>query len=299
MGKKVILTGGSGAVGRVVVKQLLRYGHTILNLDRVSLDEPKVHTTKCDLTNAGHVYSAMVTPFRLSEPLEAGPPSPPDAVIHFAAIPRPMLAPDIDVFSCNVASTYNVVEAACKLGVRKIIIASSVTTYGVTYADGQKDFAAFPVDEDSDCNPTDTYALSKLVAERVARSFATRFNVDIYCLRIGAVIGPDDYGRLFPSYVTEPEKWAVHGWSYTDARDLGQMCHLALGKDGLGYQVFNATNDSITNNHNTTDFLKANYPHIPHTRPMGQHEAPMSNRKVKEMLGFEEEHPWQKYFKQT
>jgi nucleoside-diphosphate-sugar epimerase len=83
--------------------------------------------------------------------------------------------------------------------------------------------ASFPIDEDQDVNPTDTYALAKLCNERVAKPRATRFGTDIYILRIGHVIGADEYNEIFYSYVHEPALWKVHGWSYTESRYLGGM----------------------------------------------------------------------------
>lgn len=95
-----------------------------------------------------------------------------------------MLVPDNECFKGNVTSTYNVIEAACKLGVKKIIIASSETTYEVCFGQGDLDYTSFPLDEDADVNPMDTYAISKLCGERVARGFVRRFtDVDIYALR--------------------------------------------------------------------------------------------------------------------
>lgn len=101
-------------------------------------------------------------------------PGPPDVVIHFAgkshcvgilntywlvlvAYARNMLVPDSELFQANVRSTYNVVEAACKLGVKKIIIASSETTYGVCFAQGDADYHSFPLEEDYDVDPEDSY----------------------------------------------------------------------------------------------------------------------------------------------
>lgn len=296
MGKRIIFTGGSGYAGRWVTRELIRYGHRILNLDLTKLDNPDIYTMKCDISDAGQVFSAFNTSFRMEEPLEPGVTTPPDAVIHFAGYPQPLLTPDTETFRNNVLGFHNVVEAACKLGVKKIILASSVTTYGVTFAQGHRKFTSFPIDETVDCNPTDSYALSKLVGEQIARSFAARFNVDIYCLRIARVVAPDLYDDLFEGYIYNPGAWDVHGWSYTDARDLGQMCHLAVETDGLGWQVFNATNNHITNLTPTVEFLSKEYPDIPFTRDMLMFEAPMSNKKIRAMLGFKEEHPWWLHF---
>ncbi len=70
-----------------------------------------------------------------------------------------MIEPDNETFRKNTISTYNVIEAAAKLGVRKIIIASSETTYGVCFAEGDKDFHSFPLEEDYDVDPMDSYGL--------------------------------------------------------------------------------------------------------------------------------------------
>ncbi|QKD52039.2 uncharacterized protein FOBCDRAFT_238371 [Fusarium oxysporum Fo47] len=295
MSKRIIVTGGSGKAGRHIIEYLLAQGHQILNLDLVPLPvdfSQKVHTLRCDLTDGGQVYSALSSHFRLTEPFREPINDPPDAVLHLAGVARNMLVPDIETFRVNTLGAYNIIEASCRLGVKKIILASSVCVYGVTYAEGDVDFEAFPVDESHDPNPMDVYSLSKICAERTARSFATKFDVDIYALRIGAVVCPHEYNKVFHSYVNDVEKWKVHGWSYVDVRDLGKICSLALSRDDLGYQVFNATNDEITNKRNTTELLKEQCPNIPLTRTMGAREAPISNAKIKELLGFEADYRW-------
>lgn len=294
---RIVVTGGSGKAGQHIISELLDAGHTILNLDLMALDHPAVHTLKTDLADSGQVFNALSSQWALTEPFPANLPPRPDAVIHMAGIPRNMLVPDNETYRSNTLGTYNIIEAACKLGIPKIVIASSTTVYGVSFAQGEVDYPSFPVDEDLDVNPTDTYAIAKLCGERVARGFAARFGTDIYILRIGRIIEPDEYNQeLFYSYVHEPAQWKVHGWSYTDARDLGGMCEAALQTSGLGFQVFNATNDSITNPSRTEDFLRSQFPNTPITRAMGEFEAPLSNAKIKRLLGFQEKHPWKKYF---
>jgi nucleoside-diphosphate-sugar epimerase len=302
-GKRIAFTGGSGKAGRHVLPYLLSKGHKVLNLDLIDFPNANlptggsIYTLKTDLSESGQAMNALTSLFDMGEYALPKHPGPPDAVIHFAAYARNMLVPDNECFHVNVMSTYNVIEAACKLGVKKIIIASSETTYGVCFTQGEDDYHSFPLDEDTyDVNPMDTYACSKLCGERIARTFARRFGVDIYVLRIGNVIEPHEYERDFPKHVGLPETRKRNAWSYIDARDLGQICDLCVAKSGLGFQVFNATNDTITTTVPTAEFLKKTCPNTPITREMGEWEAPLSNRKIREVLGYKDVHNWRKYY---
>jgi nucleoside-diphosphate-sugar epimerase len=97
---------------------------------------------------------------------------------------------DIETYRINTLSSYNILESTCKLSICKIILASSLTTYGVTYAEGNTCYAHFPITESTPTVPMDVYATSKLYTETTAASFRAPFppGVDIYCLRISAVI---------------------------------------------------------------------------------------------------------------
>lgn len=272
--------------------------HQVLNLDLVDFPDPKagVFTLKADLTDEGQVFNAFTSHFNMAGYEQGYHEPPPDVVIHFGAFARNMIVPDNECFKANVTSTYNVIEAACKLGVKKIIIASSETTYGVCFTEGDSDYHSFPLEEDYDVDPMDSYALSKICGEKTARTFARRFKNDIYALRIGNVIEPHEYATDFEKHVNEPMTRKRNAWSYIDARDLGQICDLCVKKSGLGFQVFNATNTTITTKIPTEQFLKENCPNVPITRKMDEWEAPLSNRKIREVLGFKEEHDWRKFY---
>ena len=294
MTKRIIFTGGTGKAGRHALPHLLSKGYSILNVDLKPFDHPGVNTLIADLTDSGQAFNALSTHFGFGGYDEGRPPQAPDAVVHFAAVPRVLINPDNVTFAANTVSTYNVIEAAMKLGVRKVIIASSETTYGVCFAEGDKDYHTFPLDEDYDSDPMDSYGLSKVVNEKTARSFAMRYGADIYALRIGNVIEPHEYEN-FPGYLANPMTRKRNAWSYIDARDLGEIVHLCLEKDGMGFQVFNAVNDTITVSMPTEEFLRSHAPNTQISRPMGPREAPISNRKIREVLGFEEMHDWRKY----
>ena len=77
--------------------------------------------------------------------------------------------------------------------------------------------------------------------------------------------------------------------------DLGEIVHLAIQKDGLGFQVFNAVNDTVTANIPTRELLGRYCPDVPVTRELCEYEAPLSNRKAREVLRFREAHNWRKY----
>jgi nucleoside-diphosphate-sugar epimerase len=294
MAKRIVFTGGAGKAGRHVVPHLLAKGYQILNVDLKPLDCPGVNTLIADLTDSGQTFNALTTHFGFDGFENGQPTGAPDAVVHFAAIPRVLIEPDNKTFSTNVMSTYNVIEAAMKLGVRKVIIASSETTYGVCFAEGDKDFHQFPLEEDYDVDPMDSYGLSKVCNEKTARAFAMRYGADVYALRIGNVIEPHEYPK-FKDFLAEPMSRKRNAWTYIDARDLGEIVHLGLEKDGLGFQIFNAVNDTITLNTPTRQFLSEACPNTPITRKLDEFEGPLSNRKAREVLGFIEEHNWRRY----
>ena len=139
MAKNIVFTGGTGKAGKHVVQYLVDQGYNILNLDLKPLDHPKVRTLITDITDSGQVFNALTSTLEKHEFASNLAAPKIDAVVHFAAIPRIMIVPDNEVFRINTMGTYNMVEAAEKLGIRKTIIASSETTYGQVLANEARD----------------------------------------------------------------------------------------------------------------------------------------------------------------
>ena len=293
--KRILFTGGSGKAGKHVIPYLLEQGHRVLNLDLVPLDYPGVDNLIADITDSGQMFNAMSMYAGFDE-MEAGHGVPKfDAVVHFAAVPRILINPDNETFRVNTMGTYNVIEAAVKLGIEKIVIASSETTYGICFSDGETNPHSLPLEEDYDIDPMDSYGLSKVVNEKTARSFQRRSGFDIYALRIGNVVEPHEYTELFPEYFEKPEMRRRNAFCYIDARDLGQIVDLCLEKDGLGFEVFNAGNDSNGAILNNKALCERFFPGVPLIRELTEHEALFSNRKIREVLGFKEQHDWRQY----
>jgi nucleoside-diphosphate-sugar epimerase len=291
---RVLFTGGSGKAGKHVVAYLAAAGHKVLNVDQVPLRMPGVADLVADICDSGQMFNALSTQMDIGE-MDQGAAPRYDAVVHFAAVPSLLLKPENETYRVNVMGTYNVIEAAVKLGIKKIIIASSETTYGVCFSEGIVDPKVLPFEEDYDIDPMDSYGMSKKVNEVTARSFQRRSGFDIYALRIGNVIEPHEYAQNFPGYFVDPGQRRRIAFSYIDARDLGQIVDLALRKDGLGWQVFNASNDTNSVCQSNQELLARYFPKVPLSRPVGAYESLLSNRKIKEVLGFTEQHNWRNY----
>ncbi|SPF81951.1 NAD-dependent epimerase/dehydratase family protein [Pseudoprimorskyibacter insulae] len=289
---RIAFTGGSGKAGRHVIPYLQEQGHHVLNLDLQPLDLPGVDNLIVDLTDSGQVFNALSSYANFGE-LEPGTGMPKfDAVVHFAALARILIKPDNETFRTNTLSTYNVMEAAVKLGIPKVIFASSETTYGICFADGEVKPDFIPVDETHPTVPHDSYAMSKICNEACGRSFQARSNIDIYGLRINNVIEPQEYASDFPAYVTNPDLRRRNIFAYIDARDLGQMVQCCLTTDGLGYEVFNVSNDDLSVALSNDEVRKRYYDGVPVVRDMSGNETMYCNRKAKEMLGFAPQHSW-------
>lgn len=289
---RLLFTGGSGKAGRHATAYLRDQGHRVTNLDWVDSDVPGITTLKIDLTDAGQVFNACHAYAGMDE-LEPGTGVPRyDAIVHFAAIPAILHRPDNETYRINALGTYNVLDAATKLGIPKVIFASSETTYGICFADGERKPDYLPVDEEHATIPEDSYAMSKVVNEVTARSFQARTGIDIYGLRINNVIEPHEYRELFPAFLDNPGKRRRNIFAYIDARDLGQMVDCCLKTDGLGYQVFNVANSDLSVGITNAEVRERFYPEVPVTREMGEYETFYSIEKARRLVGFEPRHTW-------
>jgi nucleoside-diphosphate-sugar epimerase len=289
---RVFFTGGSGKAGRYAVRHLVEQGHRVVNGDLVPLGEPAVADLRVDLTDAGQVFNAL-SGYAGFDELEAGNGVPRyDAVVHFAAVPAILIRPDNETFRVNVLSTYNAIDAAVKLGIRKVIFASSETTYGICFADGEVKPEYVPIDEDHPTVPEDSYAMSKVVNEATARSFQARSGIDVYGLRINNVIEPHEYAVKFPAFVADPALRRRNIFAYIDARDLGHMVDRCLCTDGLGYQIFNVSNDDTSVGITSDEVYERFYGGVPRRSEMSRYETFYANDKAKRLVGFAPRHHW-------
>lgn len=274
---KVVVTGGSGMLGRYVVREFVEHGYDVLNADIRPLEDPVCPTLIADLEQLGECYSALTGA---------------DAVVHLAAIPAAHIRTPEVTFRNNVMSTYNILQAAEGLGIRKAVIASSESSYGIVFAVHPPSPKYVPVDEAHPQLPEDSYGLSKVVNELTADMFHRRTGMQIVSLRLGNVIPPERYAT-FPSFIHDPAQRERILWSYIDTRDAATACRLAVEADGLGAVALNIAADDSSMAIRSRELMAARFPGVTDFRaPLEGHETLLSNEKAKQLLGWQPVHFW-------
>lgn len=277
---RVVVTGGSGKLGRAVVEDLAAHGYDVVNVDVA----PPPHGqpaafTRVDLTDLGQVTEALTG---IDDRYQGV-----DAVVHLAAIPAPGLIPSGATFANNVLSTHHVFSAARRAGIRDVVWASSETVLGLPF-DTPPPYA--PVDEEYPVRPESTYSLGKAVEEEMARHF-TRWDpqAKLIGLRFSNVMVDEDY-RDFPGFTAESRRWNL--WGYIDARDGAQAVRLALESDLTGFEAFIIAAPDTVLDTPSADLLAKHFPDVPLARPVEGRETLLSIDKARRLLGYEPTHTW-------
>ena len=279
---KIVVTGGSGKLGRAVVKDLLAHGHEVLNLDQAPSREANVRTVRVDLTNYGEVIEAISGGIDERQ-------GPFEAVVHLAAIPAPGLFPNAHTFRNNVPATYNVFLAAREAGIKTVVFASSETVLGLPFDDPPP---YVPVDEEYYPRPESAYSLGKLLDETMARQFA-RWDPELKIagLRFSNVMDPEDYQR-FPGFDADPRlrKWNL--WGYIDARDGAQAVRRAIEADFKGFEAFIIANADTVMSRSNASLLAEVFPDVPQKGQVSHNGTLLSIEKAKRMLGYVPQYSW-------
>jgi nucleoside-diphosphate-sugar epimerase len=278
---RVVVTGGSGKLGRACVQDLLSHGYEVLNVDAVPPANENCPFVQADLTDFGQAFEILAgVDDRLGEI---------EALVHLAAIPAPGKQPNAVTFKVNTLSTYNVFEASRRLNIRNVVWASSETVLGLPF-DKPPPYA--PVDEDYAGRPETAYSLSKLLGEEMAKQFC-RWDPDlkIIGLRFSNVMEPGDYAR-FPSFDADARlrKWNL--WAYIDARDASQAIRRALEAPIRGAEIFVIANADTVMLRPNAELMAEVYPGVPLAQGASGNETLLSIEKARRLLGYQPQYSW-------
>jgi nucleoside-diphosphate-sugar epimerase len=282
-GSRVVVTGGSGKLGRAVVDDLVRHGFDVVVLDRLPPRDPRYPFVRVDFTDFGQVAEALTG---IDDKF-----SHVHAVVHLAAIPAPGLTGNAATFVHNATATYHVFQAARVAGIHRVVWASSETLLGLPF-NRENPPPYIPVDEEYPARPTTAYALAKHVEETMATQFC-RWDprLTMVGLRFSNVMEPGDYER-FPSFDADPLLRSWNLWGYIDARDGAQAVRLALSYPGPGLEIFVIANADTVMTRHSVDLAAEVFPDVPVTRAIGPHDTLLSIDKARRLLGYEPRHTW-------
>jgi nucleoside-diphosphate-sugar epimerase len=287
--KSIVVTGGSGKAGRAVIRDLLAHGYAVMNVDIAPPSESLCHFMKADLTDMGQAVDALRraagTIDRRRSPLGEA-----EGVIHLAGIPAPSLAPDAVTFQNNMMSTYNIFSAATLAGIRRVVWASSETTYGLPFS--RTPPVAAPVTEEHRLAPESGYALAKQLCEVMAGEMH-RWNptTSFVGLRISNIFEPGDYAAI-PSYWADPALRRWNLWSWVDARDVAQACRLSLEVEAIGAEQFTIAAADTLMRTPSRQLMAEAFPDVPVSPDLGEFETLLSIAKARRMLAYAPQHSW-------
>jgi len=238
--KKILVTGGAGFIGSHLSEALLKLGAKVTVLDNFDDFYPGKESNVEGLL--GNERFSLVRGSVLDEDLLHGLVKEADAVVHLAAQAgirycneKPLKANQV-----NATGTLNVVVACRKLGVNKVVYASSSSVFG--------DPVRVPMDELHPTEPNNPYGASKLAGEKYCTSFAKAFGMDITCLRYFSVYGPrgrpDQVLYMFAKKAAVGEAPIIYGdgtysRDFTYVSDVVSATILSLYTDSEAGRVLN------------------------------------------------------------
>jgi len=269
----VIVTGGSGRIGRDVVTELARHGHVVLNADVAPPDRQDATFLIADLTDAGQIYQALAS-------FQA------EAVVHLGAW--------LNAASDNVRMTFNVLQACADFAVRRVVVASSAQVYG---------FAQLPpvylhADEDHPLRPLNCYALGKMAGEQTADYFAANHGLSVASFRFQGVRLPDELMADMDKVAEHADTTRAGGfqttlWTRCDSRDAAAACRLAIEAPELPTGPYNITGPRVVFRETTADLAERYFGTATELRDdLSGHAAGLSCAKAEAAFAYRPQYAW-------
>lgn len=286
---RVLVTGGSGRLGRSVLSTLAERGHQVTSVDTTPATPPQgVDAITADLLDATAREDAFTR-------------TAPQAVIHLAGIAVPFAHPDVRTLQVNTGLAWAVLAAAMEHGAHSAVAASSPTVYGYNTPTWTPRY--LPLDEDHPVEPWHAYGLSKQIIEQTVRALArTTDTCVLSALRPGYVVAPEEWagaltqqGHTMAERLADPALAAGSLFNYVDARDAAELFSLVIEhpervRHG---QVYNAVADDPLAPGPVDELMARLHPTTaPHSAALTDGRAVFSNRRARTELGWNPTRTW-------
>lgn len=276
--RNVVVTGGSGRLGRHVVERL-RHGRALTVID----------INPSDVAGVVHRDIRVTDLAALREAFKGV-----DAVVHLAAIPNPRTSSPELCFSTNTQGTWTVLQAAEDAGVRRVIVISSDATTGLHYNPEGWPPQYLPVDEQHPIRPTEVYSLTKEITESISRCFAARGKLEVLVVRPSHIVFEPEYPEL-EARGTDVNNY--HLWGYVAPQDVAQGIERALDLEDGQYDCFFICAADGLNRRPTLELLKERFGQVPEVRqPELYAKFPTAGvfgiSHAREKLGYDPQYTW-------
>lgn len=279
---KVAVTGGSGLAGTAVVSHLIDAGCAVVSIDRRPPQKPVPDFRLVDCEDLGQVYGAGHGA---------------EAIVHLAAIPRPIHHSPDQVFRRNIMATFNIFEAAAVLEIPRVVYVSSMSVLGLPFSYTPIELDYLPIDEAHPKAPQDAYALSKTLGEDIAMAYVRRMAgaLSVISLRFPWIHTPDSFRSTLKPHWDDPASGASNLWGYIDTRDVAQACRLALEAESSGHEAFYV---SAANSFMPTDSATLAQRYYPQARirsRLSGNQSLFDSANAQAQLGYEPQFSWEDY----
>ena len=278
-GKKVLVSGSDGRIGRATVVELRAHGYDVTPAD-LKATQPW-DTQIVDFTDLGQVIGVMRGH---------------DAVVHLAAIPSPSVHTADVVFRTNVISTFNVLEAATILDLRNITMASSISALGYAFRHRPFNPLYLPIDEAHPLLSQDCYGLSKMIGEELADGFFRRNPaMSLVSLRFTTVLVESAQPWLPAAREQPTDDVSTFGafWTFVDVRDAASACRMALEFQAPGHEAFYICAPIIYRPDDIRDLMAKHFPgDYPIADSVRGVASPVDVSKAARLLGWRARYNW-------
>jgi nucleoside-diphosphate-sugar epimerase len=319
MGKNVLVTGGTGRLGGFVCSYLKEQGYNVSAFDVVPPRPDSVNVklgipfVQGNLTSLGDCLRAITF-------------AQPDVIVHLGAIThnvdlQPPYAkeyntkitdgvrltqemPEQATMEINTMGTFYIMDAARRLGIKKVVFASSYFVLGIGFRLSGTSFQPeyLPMDEKHPLLPEDSYSLSKVLGEEICEAFVRAYDMRAVALRLLGVYYHDNersrvmhqFNITVPAATPEDKGYLISNtYQYVDARDIAVFVKLSIEARNLNpFEAFFVSTDTKYTEPTSViaarrwPFLAKMAKDIPGT------EGLISIKKAEKLLGYKPAYSW-------